>query len=400
MERYGKSGSGEPVPSTTETGTGTEHGAGADIDAGAGEFGGRAAPPPAGFVRLTGDPFELGRQHGAARAVELRAFLGDGLARLNHLNDTPLTLDGLRPTIAAFRREIEAAVPELAEEIRGLAEGAGISHEEALLLQTRREVVGYQDTGRPPQGDCTTYTRVDPAGPHSVLAQTVDLNGNLDDQTCVLSVARTGTRREVLTLSFGGLLGYLGMNSDGLAVGINLVLGGRWRAGLPPYLAVRHVLDTAGSVDEALGVLEGLRLASSRSLTLCDPRGAAYTEFLDGRMHTVRAMRTVHTNHFLHREFIPYDKLNVFARNSSRRRLDACTLRLDALPEAALPTEHLALLSTPPIFVPDNGNIRRERTVAVVAMRPAFGDLHLLGSRPSEPARVFSARALSGAAGS
>ncbi|GAA3062900.1 C45 family autoproteolytic acyltransferase/hydolase [Streptomyces glomeratus] len=357
------------------------------------------APGPAPFLRLTGDSFELGRQHGAARATALRAFLDDGLARMNHLLDTPVSLSSLSPTLTAFHKEIEAATPDLAEEIRGLAAGAGISHQEALLLQLRREITGYRSTRRP-HGDCTTYARVDGAGPHTVLAQTVDLNGNLDDQTCVLSLGRTGARRNVLMLSFGGLLGYLGMNSDGLAVGINLVLGGQWGPGLPPYLAVRHVLDSAGSVDEALDVLAGLRLASSRSLTLCDSGGAACAEFLDGRMHVVRARQTVHTNHFLHPEFIPFDELNVFAKNSSLRRLDAATVRLSALPESAAPRDHLALLTTPPIFVPDNGDIRRERTVAVVAMRPAIGDLHLLGSRPSALPQVFTAGEMSGAAGS
>ncbi|MGW5478102.1 C45 family autoproteolytic acyltransferase/hydolase [Streptomyces sp. NPDC004008] len=357
------------------------------------------ASGPAPFLRLTGDPFELGRQHGAARATALRAFLDDGLARLNHLLDTPVSLSSLGPTFTEFEKEIEAAAPELAEEIRGLAAGAGISRQEALLLQLRREIAGYRSTRRRPHGDCTTYARVDGAGPHTVLAQTVDLNGNLDDQTCVLSISRAGARRDVLMLSFGGLLGYLGMNSDGLAVGINLVLGGPWRPGLPPYLAVRHVLDSAGSVDEALEVLSRLRLASSRSLTLCDSSGAACAEFLDGRMHVVRALQTVHTNHFLHSEFIPFDELNVFAKNSSLRRLDACTVRLSALPESASPRDHLALLSTPPIFVPDNGDIRRERTVAVVAMRPAVGDLHLLGSRPSALPQVFTAGEMNGAAG-
>ncbi|MFI9648318.1 C45 family autoproteolytic acyltransferase/hydrolase [Streptomyces sp. NPDC052040] len=356
-----------------------------------------AAPAP--FLRLTGDPFELGRQHGATRAAELRAFLDDGLARLNHLLDTPLSLSSLTGTLGDFEKEISSATPELAEEIRGLAAGAGISHSEALLLQLRRELTGYRSTRRP-HGDCTTYARVDEGGPHTVLAQTVDLNGNLDDQTAVLSLSRTGSPRQVLMLSFGGLLGYLGMNSDGLAVGINLVLGGQWRPGLPPYLAVRHVLDSAGSVEEALDLLAGLRLASSRSLTLCDATGAAAcAEFLDGRMHAVRAPQTVHTNHFLHPGFIPFDELNVFAKNSSLRRLDACTVRLSALPVPASPRDHLALLSTPPIFVPDNGDIRRERTVAVVAMRPAVGDMHLLGSRPTEPPQVFTARDTTGTAG-
>lgn len=349
--------------------------------------GGTSAPAP--FLRLTGDSHELGRQHGAARADALHAFLDDGLARLNHLLDTKVSMDSLMPTITAFQSEIEADTPALAEEIRGLADGAGISHPEALLLQMRREVLGYRSTHRA-KGDCTTYARVSDQDSGTVLAQTVDLNGNLDDQTCVLSVRRTGAPREVLVLSFGGLLGYLGMNSDGLAVGINLVLGGRWRPGLPPYLAVRHVLDNAGSVDEALEILKGLRLASSRSLMLCDRRGAAYAEFMDGRVQVAEGRRLLHTNHFLHREFIPFDELNVFAKNGSLRRLEACDVRLNALPETASPRDHLELLSTPPIFVGDNGDIRRERTVAAAVMRPAYGDLHLLGSRMSAAPQVFT----------
>lgn len=354
-----------------------------------------ASPVP--FLALTGDHYEVGRQHGAARAATLRAFLDDGVARLNHLLDTPVSAASIGPVLAAYRAEIGGGVPGLAEEIRGLADGAGLTPDEALLLQVRREILGYRSTRRP-AGDCTTYARVS-AGHHTTLAQTVDLNGNLDDQTGVLSIRRTGAPRDVLMLSFAGLLGYLGMNSDGLAVGINLVLGGRWRPGVPPYLAVRHVLDHAGSVDEALDVLDGLRLASSRSLMLCDGRTAAWAEAMDGGIRAVRDTTLVHTNHFLHPDFVPADELNVFAGNGSRRRFDACTVRLKALPDDSPLTDHLALLSTPPIFVPDNGDIRRERTVAVVAMRPALGEMRLLGSRPDAGPQVFTVGATRAAEG-
>ncbi|MFY1675646.1 C45 family autoproteolytic acyltransferase/hydolase [Streptomyces sp. WMMC905] len=343
---------------------------------------------PAPFIELHGDAYELGHQHGAARAEGLRAFLDDGTARLDRLLDAPVSGKALRETLAAFRVEIEAGVPELAEEIRGLADGAGLDADEALLLQLRRELLGYRGTRRP-SGDCTTYARVSPGG-RATLAQTVDLNGDLDDQTAVLSIRRTGSPRRVMTLSFGGLLGYLGMNSDGLAVGINLVLGGAWEPGVPPYLAVRHVLDNAASVEEALELLHGLRLASSRSLTLCDERHAAWVEAMDGDKRVVRGPALVHANHFLHPDFVPYDELNVFAKNGSLRRWDACSVRLRALPDDAPVDDHLAVLTTPPVFVPDDGDIRRERTVAVVAMRPREGELRLLGSRPDQEARVFS----------
>lgn len=331
------------------------------------------------FVRVHGGPFERGRQHGRTRAAALRAFLDDGLCRLNRVLPRTLTLESLRPALAAYEAEIAAATPLLAEEMRGLAEGAGITVEEAVLLQARREILGYQRI--PTRGDCTTYAR---AGADPVLAQTVDLNGDLDDQLCVLEVGGPGSARRALVLSFAGLLGYLGVNSDGLAIGLNLVLGGEWRAGLPPYLAIRHLLDTASCVDEAIDVLRSLRLASSRSLSLCDRTKAAYAEILGDEVRVVEERVSVHTNHFLHPDLAPRDELNVFARNYSVQRLDTCRGRLAALPSGAGVEDHFALLSAPPICVEGNGDIRRERTVAAVVVRPGRGELHV---RPGDPCR-------------
>lgn len=345
------------------------------------------------FVRAEGDPFEAGYRHGAARIDALHAFLDDDLARLGRVMPTPVTMESLRPLIEAYGVEIAAAAPDLAAEIRGLSEGAGITREQALLLQLRREIMGYQKIPpRPPKtpsttpatvppmmGDCTTYART---GPHAVLAQTVDLNGDLDDQIAVLEIERPHSARRSLVLSFGGLLGYLGVNSDGLAVGLNLVLGGDWRPGLPPYLAIRHLLDTAATVDEAIATLRGLRMASSRSLTLCDPRKTACVEFVGDDLRVLDPAEPAHTNHFLHPDFLDRDELNVFARNSSVQRLKACAAGLAELPDDATVERHFALLSAPPIRVADTGDIRRERTVAAVVMVPGRGELHV---RPGDP---------------
>ncbi|MEO6700158.1 MAG: C45 family peptidase [Jatrophihabitantaceae bacterium] len=336
------------------------------------------------FVRTEGDPYEVGYQHGAARAEALHAFLDDGLARLDRLVTSPVSMQSLRPSLRGYDEQLSRATPDLATELDGLAAGAGISRDQALLLQLRREIMGYQRI--PTMGDCTTYARSsDPgAGTDPVLAQTVDLNGELDDQLVVLQVALAGRSRRSLVLSFGGLLGYLGVNSDGLAIGLNLVLGGRWVPGVPPYLAIRHLLDNASTVTEAIGVLQQLPLASSRSLTLCDLERSAYLEILDGRIRVVPATTPVHTNHFLHPDFTSADELNVFARNSSIQRLKSCTAALEQLPAEAGIAEHFQLLSTPPICVADTGDIRRERTVAAVVLLPERGQLHV---RPGDPSR-------------
>jgi hypothetical protein len=339
------------------------------------------------FIRAVGEPFEVGYQHGRARAEALHAFLADDLARISRLAPAPVSLESLRPVLDAYGTQIAAAVPRLSEEIDGLAAGAGISRQLAVLLQVRREIIGYQRV--PTRGDCTTYASLS-AGPDggAVLAQTVDLNGNLDDQIAVLDVELSGSGRRALVLSFGGLLGYLGVNSDGLAIGLNLVLGGEWRPGVPPYLAIRHLLDNASCVAEAVGILDRLPLASSRSLTLCDREKAVCVEILGNELRFLEGAEIVHTNHFLHPDFTSLDQLNIFARNSSLLRLKAATegladsARAGASARGVGVEEHFMLLSQPTICVADAGDIRRERTVAAVVMLPGQGELHL---RPGDP---------------
>jgi hypothetical protein len=318
-------------------------------------------------------------RHGQARAAALRAFLDDGLCRLDRILPAPVPRDELPGVLDRYGAAIAAATPDLADEIGGLADGAGISRSEAVLLQVRREIMGYRRI--PTMGDCTSYAR---PGADPVLAQTVDLNGDLDDQIAVLNLGSPTSSRRVLVLSFGGLLGYLGINSGGLAVGLNLVLGGRWRPGLPPYLAIRHLLDVADSVDEAVKVLADLRLASSRSIMLCDRDRAGFVEVLGDETRFHESAEPVHTNHFLDPDFAPHDEVNVFAGNSSRRRFEACRAALAALPAGADAERHFEVLARPPICVPDSGDIRRERTVAAVVAFPGRGELHV---RPGDPSQ-------------
>lgn len=325
------------------------------------------------LLELSGPPHARGITHGRALGGRLRGFLDDSLARLGHLSDRPMDLDSLRTSVAAHRDVVVTALPDLADEVNGLAAGAGVDCDAAWLLQLRRELLGYS---RVTGGDCTTYASV---RSQPVLAQTVDLNGNLDDQIALLAVS--GPRHRSLVLSFAGLLGYLGVNDAGIAVGLNLVLGGEWEPGVPPYLAIRHALDSADSVDQAIEILCELPLASSRSFMICGEGRAVCVEALGSERSIVEGAELAHTNHFLNSNFVERDEINIFAKSSSRRRLEA--VRAAGIPNAGDTASHHRLLSTPPILVPDNGDIRRERTVAAVLMRPSLGEIRLWPGDPS-----------------
>ncbi|MGK3992283.1 C45 family autoproteolytic acyltransferase/hydolase [Sorangium sp. So ce1024] len=333
---------------------------------------------------FSGAGYPLGHQHGARLGPQIRAFIADDLQRLNRILPVPVTLDALRPTLSAYHEAIARQLPRAIDEIRGLAEGAQIPYEQALLLQLRREIVGYRKV--PSRGDCTTFARNDPA--EAVLAQTVDLNGGLETEAYVMRVSNAGDDgRELLLLTFTGLLGYLGVNSHGLAIGLNLVMAGQWRPGVPGYMAIRHLLETATSVEDAVDRLDRLDLASSRSLTLCDAQSAATVEIVENVRRWRRGPELVHTNHLLDPELSPRDGINVFARNGSIARLSACAAALRALPAPAPESAYFSILDRDPICVPPDGDDRREATVARVVLRPRSRELFIkLGAHPSAEA--------------
>lgn len=333
------------------------------------------------IIHLEGDALSRGIQHGERCCDALRQFVNEGLCRLQPLSDRPISLDCLREKIAAYRAMVSHWLPDISEEINGLSIGAGIPSDLAWLLQLRREILGYNriNTG----GDCSTLAshKGEP-----LLAQTVDLNGNLDDFIRVLHIITP--QRRSLVLSFAGLLGYLGVNSAGLAIGLNMVLGGKWQEGIPPYLAVRHLLDNCASVDEALETLATLPLSSSRSFTFCDGRRAVCVESLDNKLRVAeQGTVTAHTNHFLHADFIPQDEINIFARNSSQLRLDQTREFLQQ--PAIRPDMCFDLFSTPPVCVAGSGDIRRERTVAAVVLQPLQGTMLLRTGNPSLSDTLF-----------
>jgi predicted choloylglycine hydrolase len=343
-----------------------------------------AASAPIPWMLLEGTPYEIGLRHGQLQHESIRAFLDDRLARINAVLPAPVTLDALAPAIGRYRAVIEARLPAMHQELLGLAQGAAISLDEALLLQLRRELVGYSKfrTG----GDCTTLARRGPDG--VTLAQTIDLNGDMERELSALRVRHSGSGRTVLLASFTGLLGYLGMNDRGLAIGLNLVLGGEWGPGIPGYMAIRHLLDHAASVDECLALLRGLPLSSSRSLTICDRSRLVVVEYIKDEMRVLEGEVLVHTNHFLDPAFSARDELNPFARTSSMRRENACRGGLARLAPDCPAERYFELLGEAPIYVPPTADIRRECTVGAVVMRPAAGVMTIRKGNPVKGASV------------
>lgn len=249
------------------------------------------------LIRAVGTPRELGRQHGEQAAEYIRAFL-DYMAR-----SLKLSREQVRARALKFRPLLEQASDPLMEEIQGLAEGAGITEADALAVQIRGEL------GQVTEEACTTFVigRNGTQSGQVLIGQTSDMAAEMPPFAYVLHLKQEqhGSKppRQILMWTFGGMLGYHGFNSRGVAQFANSLGGGpRWKFGLPHYPVKRLMLES-GSRDEVLDVLHQHPVCSSGNYVLCDGGGNILDVELTPNGPEVIADNDrgflAHANHFL-----------------------------------------------------------------------------------------------------
>lgn len=267
------------------------------------------------IVVLAGSPFERGRQHGQ----RFRDGIVAALAATRRE----------RPAVeyAAARRKAEAAwpailrdAPDVADELRGIAEGAAADRTEILLH------VGFEFFDTPSPTGCTAIACKGPRG--AIVAQNWDALPALA-QTLALFIHTGPNGFELAAIASIGGLAWVGVNRHGLAlVNNDLMLKSR-RPGLPSQIVRRIVLGKR-DVEEALGILQVLPHMAGRSYLVGDSSGdVAGIEVSASR--GVRVTRggvpILHTNHALdlHIREDEDESLLMKTYPSSHRRLD--TLR-------------------------------------------------------------------------
>lgn len=264
------------------------------------------------LIEVAGTAFERGAGLGAQLGARIRTFLAEDMARINRVRAQPLSHEAARRYVGRVTPIVEAAVPEIAQAVRGLAAGAGIAYADAMLLQFRRELISAADD------DCTTVAGFNAGA--AFIAQNVDLAGDLEDLgIVVLERPSEPGEPDVLMFTHVGLLGYLGLNSAGLGVGINMVLSGDWRPGVAPYLLVRQLLRQP-TLTAALSEIARVPRASSRCFLISDGTRIVDVE-MTAREHAVaEAGFHLHTNHYVIPALTAHDRYP--AGGTSRPRFE------------------------------------------------------------------------------
>ena len=201
--------------------------------------------PPFELTTITGAPRERGRQYGKQLAAGIDEFLSREIYQA--FTDKPHSRDGMLKYAAACMKEVKALSPALLEEVEGIAEGAGKSPEELVLMSLHEEL--YHRSPLPMHGHCTAVAAGPPitADGHTYVGQTWDWMQSVAGMSSALLVKRE-EGPSLLAYGFPGLWCGAGLNSAGIALcWTSAALGdGKQgagpRVGIPSYLLLTHLL--------------------------------------------------------------------------------------------------------------------------------------------------------------
>jgi len=236
------------------------------------------------LVDVSGTPHARGLQHG--RAVPERVAGGVALYRAQ-LGRRGLDDATIRHLAQSMLPLIEAYDASYLEEMRGIAEGAGVPLEDIVMLNCRTEMLfGYADMKRPAEtsadaapsedGDCTGLVVLPARSATGRLmhAHNWDWRQECVDTGIVLRIRNAGGP-DMLTFTEAGALARHGFNSNGVSLtGNSLTCHEDFQkgAGVPLVLLRRRVLE-ATNLAQAMKTIWASKRYCANNMILAQSSG-------------------------------------------------------------------------------------------------------------------------------
>ena len=305
-------------------------------------------------VRVEGGPRDRGRSYGEQARERVRLSLDAYASVFQHYTgwDWPkATAEALR-----FENAIAEYEPRCLEEMRGLAEGAGVEYRDILALNVRTEVIFAAKARQAreemrQQGECSAFASLPAASAegHTLVGQNWDWRLHSFDTVVVLE-ARQDEGPDFVTVVEAGLLAKTGMNSSGIGVATNaLVTDDDVGAPDVPYHVVLRALLDSETIPDALAAVQRRPRSSSANYLIAHEDGIAVDiEAAPGDFSRLFLLFPengilLHTNHFRSPAFDGKD-VSLWAMPDSPFRLERLqTLVRDAGPGVSLETFQVAL---------------------------------------------------------
>ncbi len=242
------------------------------------------------FVHLEGTPEEIGFQHGRALADRVKKCYEYYTNSLFGDHSLDLRAYGLE-----YLEAIRRFRPAYAEEIEGLAEGAGMRSWQIAVINARTEIY-HRILSENLANECTALFFREAR----IVGQNWDWMAECEDFMAVVRIARPDGRR-ILMFTEAGIIGKIGFNDRGLAVCLNILSGTDHKIGAPVHILLRAMLD-ADSLRAAWDIINKAPSCSFSNIFAVDANGETLNVELAGPKLALVSFENrfpLHTNHYL-----------------------------------------------------------------------------------------------------
>jgi isopenicillin-N N-acyltransferase-like protein len=269
------------------------------------------------FVEARGSASAIGEAQGEALKDPIRELLERLERDASRVQGVPAPQ--VLQLIAPYAGIMEAQLPHLAEEARGVARAAGIQYLQAQLLNYQGEARLRRIEG------CTSFAVASSDRRRVVVGQNVDMPALFVGMNRVMHVTPLNGPAFVMW-GFVGCVGQRGVNTAGLALMGNGLGGPAWRPGVSSSVTDRAALECL-SIEEALARLRGLTRAKSTNMMMVDVAGRIVdveSTATDDRTLVADAALG-HANSYVHEDFAPisHDLDSLEDSKDRQRRADS-----------------------------------------------------------------------------
>ena len=196
------------------------------------------------LIEVHGTPRQRGRMHGEQAAERIKRGIGHYTGQLEA---SGLGWKGVASLVARFEPMIAGFDASYLEEMRGIAEGAGVDYAGVAMLNARTEILKLASRPPPDDPDGCTGVVVLPgaaAAGRLIHAQNWDWKAECAETAIVLKIRRDDGP-DILTFTEAGGLARSGCNAAGISITANYLECDRdYRTlGVPLALIRRKVLE-------------------------------------------------------------------------------------------------------------------------------------------------------------
>ena len=294
------------------------------------------------ILDLEGTPRQCGQAHGEAmrdQIMEIREIFLEqsGLPGVHELEAMCWQMFMQTGFLEAARRW----TPDLAEEVEGISDGAGIGRGFIWAFQHQDEMINLANdlSARPtPEGSACTSLGSGPLdGSPAVVAQNLDTPAIYHGHQTLLKIRYRGRQDQALVVSEPGLVGICGLNSSGVGVCQNTLAWqlNRSLRGVAAMLVARGLLHQP-NLEKAVGFLKTIPHASGINYAVGGPEGVVDYECSPNQhvqfIPEDTPGRIYHTNHpLVNTDLYPADKLPQAGQEYYQRFIANTYTRFDAL---------------------------------------------------------------------